>query len=403
MDSDVKATMIKKIDLFIPTKEKYGVLHHFTNQLGLALERKGVKIRFLEAEYGNPRPFLEKIFAGQPTCTLSFNGLLPDSTGRFFCDMIKVPHIACLVDSPIHFYTLARSALNIVGCIDKRDIDFYRNIPFENCFFLPLAADPNMKTNGSDRIYDIVMMASLIDYIHIRDSWREHFPPLVCQAMEDAAELVLSNPEMTCISAFVEVIDSYVKGPVVFDPSAVDFLTCLAEIEAYVKGRDRVEMIRAINHAKVYVFGSSPKHCSWRKYVGDKPNVVIHNAVPFDQTLEIMKQSKIVLSSASRIKYGAKETVFYGLGCGALPVTEKNDYLAQDYTDEKNICFFETGRWDQIDEKVHQYLTNEKMRKEAALDGYQITMKHHTWDNRAELLIEKVTPILEQMSAKHEN
>jgi hypothetical protein len=396
--------MIKKIDLFMPAKEKYGVLHHFTTQLGLALERKGVQIRFLEAEYGNPRPFLEKIFSGQPSCTLSFNGLLPDASGRFFCDMIKIPHIACLIDSPIHFYSLSQSPLNIVGCIDKYDVDFYRNISFDNSFFFPQAADPDIKPNGArDRIYDVVIMASLIDYIHIRDSWREQFPPLVCQAMEDAAELVLSNPQMTCISAFVEVIDSYVKGPVIFDPSKVDFLTCLAEIEAYVKGRDRVEMVRAIKNAKVYVFGSCPKDCSWRKYVGDKSNVIIHNAIPFEQTLEIMKQSKLVLSSASRIKYGASDNVFYGLACGALPITERNEYLEKDFKNKESISFFETGQWDQIDENVQYYLTRPKELQEAAKAGYKKTMEFHTWDNRATLLIEKVTPILEKMGAKNAN
>lgn len=396
--------MLKKIDLFMPAKETYGALHHFTMQLGEALKRKGIKIRYLEAEYANPRPFLEKIFSDPPSCTLSFNGLLPDTSGRFFCDMIKIPHIACLSDSPIHFYTLAQSPLNIIGCIDEYDVDFFKNIHFDNSFFFPQATDPDIKPNGvHNRIYDVVILATLIDYIHIRDTWRERFPPLVCQAMEDAAELVLSDPSMTCIAAFVEVIDSYVKGPVLFDPSVVDFLTCLVEIEAYVKGRDRVEMVRAIKKAKVHVYGSSPKDCSWRKYVGDKSNVVIHNAIPFDQTIEIMKQSKIVLSSASRIKSGADERVFYAMACGAVPVTEKNDFLAQDYTNKKNISFFEPAHWEQIDCNVDEFMKNEELRLEVATAGYHKTMELHTWDNRADLLLKKVLPILEQMGVKNAN
>lgn len=396
--------MIKKIDLFLPKKGQYGVLNHFTHQLGDALARKGVEIRFLEAEYNNPRPFLDKIYTGKPSCTLSFNGLLPDPLGNFFCDMIKIPHIACLMDSPIQFYSLAQSPLNIVGCVDKYDVDFFKHIPFENSFFFPHAADPDIKSNQqNNRIYDVVMMASLVDYISIRNSWREHFPPLVCQAMEDAAELVLSNASTTCIEAFVEVIDSYMKGPVMFDPTSVDFLSCLGQIEAYVKGRDRVEMVRAISHAKVYVFGSASKGCSWKKYVGDKPNVIIHEAIPFEQTIEIMKQSRIVLCPASRIKYGADERVFYGSACGAVPITERNDFLAKDYTDLDSISFFETGVWEQIDDNVSYYLSKKEELHRVAHAGHDITMKHHTWDNRADLLLEKVPSILERMTVKNEN
>lgn len=391
--------MLTRIDLFMPSKGSYGVLHHFTLQLGKALERAGIKVRFLEAEYNNPKPFLDKIFSDPPNCTLSFNGLLPDAEGNFFCELIKIPHIACLVDSPIHFYPLAQSNYNIIGCVDKYDVDFFKNIHFNNSFFFPHAGDPESKKNGHHpRIYDVVMMASLIDYITIRDNWREKFPPLVCQAMEDATELVLSDNKTTCISAFVEVIDSYVKGPVLFDPSSVDFLTCLAEIEAYAKGRDRVEMVRAITDAKVYVFGSAPKGSSWNKFVGDKPNVVVHEGIPFDQTLEIMRQCKLVLSSASRIKYGADGRVFYSLGCGALPITESNPYLNEVYKDRESICYFEAGKWDQINEIAHYYIENETERYNAAELGSELMMEHDTWNNRAELLIEKVKPILEQLS-----
>ncbi len=54
----------------------------------------------------NPRPFLDTLFADRPECTLSFNGLLPDAEGRFFCEMIQIPHVACLVDAPTQFFSL---------------------------------------------------------------------------------------------------------------------------------------------------------------------------------------------------------------------------------------------------------------------------------------------------------
>ncbi len=76
--------MIKRIDVFMPPRSQYGVLHHFTRKLSEALGRAGVEASLLEAQYDNPKPFLDKIFSDRPDCTLSFNGLLPDREGRFF-------------------------------------------------------------------------------------------------------------------------------------------------------------------------------------------------------------------------------------------------------------------------------------------------------------------------------
>lgn len=395
--------MIQKIDLFMPTKGQYGVLHHFTTQLAASLNKVGVDTRILEAEYNNPRPFLEQIFSGKPDCTLSFNGLLPDEEGRFFCEMIKTPHIACLLDSPIEFYSLAQSSLNVVGCVDREDVKFYEGIQFSNAFFFPHAADASIEPASSrERIYEVTILASLIDYIAIRNSWRERFPPLVVQAMEDAAELVLTTPSTTCSEAFAAVIDTYMRGPVLFDPSTVDFLSCLLEIELYVKGKDRVEMIRSIDSAKVYLFGSSQKGASWQKYVSDRPNVVVHDAIPFDQAIEILKQSKLTLCNAAWIKSGARARPFYSLASGALPIIEENNYLSEFYKGGESIGFFQAGQWDTINETVDYYLANESERADVAAAGRDITMEHHTWDVRAQQLVEQLTPILERTGVNNE-
>src|SRR5262249_10865415 len=107
MDSNeiiLRGTMIKHIDLFMPPNiSQYGVLHHFTIKMNEALQRSGVRSRILEAQKDNPKPFLSELFNEIPDCTLSFNGLLPDKEGRFFCDLVKIPHVACTIDSPNAF------------------------------------------------------------------------------------------------------------------------------------------------------------------------------------------------------------------------------------------------------------------------------------------------------------
>src|SRR6516162_3155093 len=105
---------MKKIDVFMPPLSQYSVLHHFTKKLHEALVQQGIVSRLLEAKHNDPGPFLDALLKDPPDCTLSFNGLLPDNQGRFFSDMIRIPHVACLVDSPTNFLTLVRSPYSVI-------------------------------------------------------------------------------------------------------------------------------------------------------------------------------------------------------------------------------------------------------------------------------------------------
>ncbi len=91
---------LKKVYLFASLASQYNVVDHFTEELANALNRQGVISKIIEAKRDDPRAFLRAILEDPPDCTLSFNGLLPDHEGHFLADFIKIPHVACLTDSP---------------------------------------------------------------------------------------------------------------------------------------------------------------------------------------------------------------------------------------------------------------------------------------------------------------
>ena len=67
----------------------------------------------------------------------------------------------------------------------------------------------------------------------------------------------------------------------------------------------------------------------WKKYFEKQSNIIVHDAVPYAESLEIMKQSKIVLNSSIKNKFGAHERIFAGLASGALVLTNENIYLKE--------------------------------------------------------------------------
>lgn len=390
--------MVKRIDVFMPPLSNYGVLHHFTQKMHAGLQRAGVQARLLEAKRDDPGTFLKTLFADPPECTLSFNGLLPDDQGRFFCDMIRIPHVACLVDSPNSFLPLTRSAYTVITSVDRASVDFFKGLGFAKAFFLPHAVERDLAPDPqATREYDVVMLSSCIDYEEIRSSWKQKFPAPLRQAMEDAAEASLEDVAKPYYQTFVEALDKQVHKQAGIDPAKVDFVAVLDEIEMYIRGKDRVELIKAIKDAKVDIFGSADGAVGWKKYVGDKRNIVIHDPVPFEQALVIMKHSKIVLNSCPWIAYGGHERIFGGLACGALVLTNENPFLKEQFRDGESIAFYQHGRWDKANHRVNEYLENLAKREQVASKGRDVVMKFHTWDQRAKQLIEELPPYLESI------
>ena len=388
--------MVKRIDLFMPPRSQYGVLHHFTNKFGEALARSGVKCRTLEAERYNPKPFLEEIFRDPPDCTLSFNGLLPDHEGRFFCDLIQIPHVACVVDSPNLFFPLANSTYTIITCVDQYSCEFFQGLKAPHVLFMPHGVEKELTAPiDQQRPYDVVMLSSLIDYDMLRQLWQQKFPPELCTIMDVAVDRALSDQETSYVQAFVQAMDEHAKKSGVLDLNKVNIVEVLDQIEAYMRGKDRIELLKAVQGVKIDVFGSAGFSDNWKKYLGKNAhNIIVHDPVSFEQALEIMKQSKILLNSCPWIKNGAHERIFSGLACGALVVTNENPYMRKYFKDGENIVYYHHKKWQDVNQKVHDYLTNEEERKLLVEKGRAVTMQHHTWDHRAKSLVKALDPIL---------
>lgn len=385
--------MVKRIDIFMPVQSQYGVLHHFTRCLYEALKRAGVDCRILEAEYNNPRPFLEALFNNPPDCTLSFNGLLPDQEGRFLADMIHIPHVACLVDSANQFFPLIKSRYTVVTCVDQFSCEFFKGMQFENALFMPHAVEKEFITHDEvEKLYDVVMLASCIDYEDILKQAQQKYEPFIVNAMQEAAELTLSNDNVPYVQAFVLSLGKTGKQ---INPNQYDFVTILDDLEQYIRGLERVEVIKAITDVPVQIFGAGP----WKKYLKGQDNVTIHPGVPFKQALEVMKQTKILLNSCSWIKFGAHERIFTGIAAGSLVLTNRNPYMEEYFKDEESILFYNHKERQQLNRKIKAYLNNPSACQQIIQKGQNIVKQHHTWDQRAASLLAQLPAALESITA----
>lgn len=372
--------MIKRIDLLMPPENQTGGhLSILTEELYRAFVRKGVKCRLLTPQKENPEPFLKAIFDNPPECTFSLNGLLPDSKGNFFCDLIKIPHVACLIDTSTTLYlSLAKSPLTVITCPDLNMQDFFKGLNAEHVHFMPPGIDKEIQFEPAERTLDVVFFGSCIDYDKIRSDWNKKYGPQVAKALESAAEIALNHSEKALVEALVEGINDQQV-----DPTQLDILSLLDELEAYLKGKDRVELIRGITEAPISIFGAGP----WKKYAGN--NVTVHEALPFAEARQLMRQAKIVLKSSPTIRNGLHGGLLNVLAAEALCVTNENPYLKKHFKDE--ILFYHPSRIKELNDKINAYLFDEKKRSEIASHGKIKAMAEHTWDQRVDQLLKQLT------------
>lgn len=385
--------MIKRIDLFMPVRSRYGVLFHFTKMLYEALMRAGVDCRILVPDKQNPRPFLAQLFNDPPDCTLSFNGVLPDAEDRFLCDMLKIPHICCLVDSPNEFIPLIKSPYNIITCADRSGCDFFRRLNHEKTLFMPHAVEKSLTYRpDAERPYDVVLLGSCIDYKSIEENWKNNYPKPLVDMLLEAAEITLSDQETSYVQALVMATENLKKRDPVIDINIIDYITLLEDLETYVIGFDRIRLIRSIQDAPIDIFGNSKQE--WERYIGTQSNCTVHEAIPFDQACEVMKQSKILLNSCIAIKAGGHERIYAGMAQGAALVASENEYMRETFRDDENILFYTTQKLDAVNGRINALLADESKRAILARKGHDVVKNHHTWDHRAVALLKNIAPFV---------
>ncbi len=388
--------MIKRIDLFMPTSSLYGAQHHFTKKLYESLVRLGLNCRLLTLDKANPALFLRQLMVDLPDCTIAFNGVRPDPQGRFLCDLIKVPHVACLVDSPLHFMSLTKSHYNIITCIDHFFCKTFQSTGFDRVFFMTLGIENEITVQpNQERKFDILLLASYLDYEKVAQTWKDKYSPAICHALHEAAEMSFAVPTISYVDALLICLKKYAVGEKYFEDLGSGAL--LDSFEIYLRGLERVRVIKSIINTRIDIFGAGHTKEIWDRHLGKDHNVVIHNGVTYEESIELMKQAKIVLNSCAWIKNGGHDRTFAGMACEAVALTSENPFMNSFYTNNESILYYRGDALNKVDQTITDILKDKSKLQSIAKKGREVTMLYHTWDQRAVSLIKEIEPMIAKM------
>jgi len=370
----------------------YESKRHFSKKLAEAFTRKGIETKIIDAkEEALEGPIGAEIKEFAPEFTCSFHSFEPLPNGKYLWDILEIPHLSMLVDPALYSIQLTNSPYTVLSSVDKSDIEAVHSFGFKKVFFLPHGIEPEITVpEKENRPYEVVFLGSCFDYESLRKYWRVRQTPDINKALDDAIDLVLSDHMISLAQALVTSWNAS-KLPL----EKIDFKTIFYYLDNYTRGRDRVELVRAIRDVPVHIFGElvadhPVSKLTWQDYVGSQSNVKLHPSVNFEQGFEILKKSKICLNSMPFFKNGSHERVFAGLACGALPITTDGLFWREQFDIGNELLIYNPGKWEEVNELVKTVLAHDDTRRLVVNRGRKKVMEHHTWDHRASEIVKRM-------------
>lgn len=371
----------------------YESKRYFASMLAKALERAEVKFDLIDGSTieSQQREFTKASNPALTDFTCSFNSQIPSDDGRFICDLTGVPHIFFNLDPLFYSRNAFRSKYMIIACVDYFDCEYARSRHFENVFFWGHAVDRELSpTPNQERPYDVVFVGSCYDHETLRQYWRKSLPAETVKVIEIAIDIVLGDNKTPLFNAVEQALNE--RG---VNPAHDDKIASLAYyVDNYVRGKDRIELIRSIKKAHVHVFGGTAYWrkeepiLDWSHSLAGMKNVTLHPAVSFEESLTIIKQSKICLNSMPFFKNGTHERIFSSLACGSLPITTDNLWIRDNFEHGKDLLIYPPNYKGEVNDMVNSYLANPAKREQVVITGREKVMRYHTWDIRVQQLLD---------------
>ena len=373
----------------------YESKRYFCVKLAAALNRRGIETSLIDRQTIQQQQdeFIRSCNPRETQFTCSFNSFLPSKEGKFLADYTGVPHIAFLVDPAYQNRNVLASDNTLITCVDHFDCEYVKSKNFNKVFFWAHAVERELAPPpNEERPYDVVFLGSCYDHENLRKFWRQILSKDEARIIENAVDIVLGDNATPLYMAVKKAME---QGPLTFENEKFEAKLYFYAyyVDNYMRGKDRTELIRSIKSAHVHVFGdlcwrSEKPILGWDHSLKGMKNVTIHPAVPFKESLEILKQSKICLNSMPFFKNGTHERIFTGLACGALPITTDNLWIRNNFEHGKNILIYPPSQFEDVDAWVNEYLQHPAKREQIVASGRTKVMLEHTWDVRAQQLLD---------------
>ncbi len=325
------------------------------------------------------------------TAALFFNhaglNLLTESRASIWNEL-EIDCYDFIVDHPMYYHAALIFPIQKLTflCVDEYHQKFIeRFYPGRvRSFFLPLAGIrcEEIQIPFKERSMDILFTgAYLIDNdleYHVQglgEGLRQIW--LACyQLLCDQTFLTLEQAVEICLKQ---------RGLSLPEEDLRDTIRLFQDMDGMLRSHARAEVIRTLANQdiKVHIYGEG-----WQFLDCKQENLILHDRIPFDETIPLIADSRIVLNVIPWFKSGVHDRVYSAMLNGCVSLTDSSEYLNRTLQDGEQALLYSLDYLEQLPEKVKKYLEAPEILQQIARRGYEYAKATQTWQYRAKQLAE---------------
>lgn len=340
----------------------------------------------------------EQVIQKQYDVIFTINGMILEEDSRLGEELLKngdTIYCTYLMDHPlVHDQRLKNNYPRIFVLSPDRNHVAYTDTCLKNIWgtaFLPHAGcQGKINRPYLDRNIPVSFMGSYVSCEKVKAQFQQ-FPQEMCQLMEATANILIQKPEHTLEEALGLCLK---QNGIELQPR--DFSSVLSEfrvVDRYIRSYYREAVIRTLVEAgiPVDVYGDG-----WENFHTDAVDYLhVHPAISYEESLDIIGDSKISLNVMPWFKDGSHDRVFTAMLNGAVCLTDGSRYLEEQLRETEHIYFYSLKGLKYLPAKVRKILRDDCSSARVAEQGKAIAERYHTWANRADEVID----YLEQISS----
>lgn len=375
-------------------KGAYATLDLFTDEINKELQDRGFEtfvfdVKEYQKSFMSFAQFVQKpVKAVIAYNNLGFNmELVP---GKNIWDELNIPFVNILMDHPFHYKNALDGApkKSIILCIDRKHVDYINRFwPGVHAEFMAHGGVyVDMGKAWRDRNIEILyaggLSSDLVD--GLKPDCEKYSDFDANDLIKYATDKLIANSDLTTEAVIEEYL---VVHNVPFDEEKLSqIITDFRIIDSYAVSYFREKVIEALINSglKVTVYGNgwSKRNCI------NNPNFIYGGLVSPSEILELMKDTKIVLSTMTWFKDGSHDRVFHGMMAGAVCFTDYSKYISEEVQDGRNGFIFRLDNLDELVDKVKQVLTGECDCDAIIAKGRADALDKHTFKNRVDYILD---------------
>lgn len=373
--------------LYIIGSSQYQSTIHFMREMAEEMERCGYEVYILDGnDKENFEAKWEEVKDREYDVIFTINGMILEedsALGAYLLQERNPLYCTYLMDHPmIHKERLQNVYPHtLVLSPDRKHVEYTdRYMKHIWCAgFLPHGGcQATVCKPYQDRKLDISFMGSYAVPDIIWGKF-DNYPEKMATLMRDTAGLLTKETQLTIEDAMQQIFAQ--KGVGIAEADFPDIVAEFRDVDRYIRSYYRDLVIRTLVEAgiTVDVYGDG-----WENFVtSGKEYLKVHPSLSYQESLEIIGDSKISLNVMPWFKDGAHDRVFTAMLNGAICLTDGSEYLQEIGKEEENIYFYSLKGLRYLPAKVKRILADDEKAEAVALAGMELARQYHTWKNRA--------------------